>query len=160
MRICYFFSADWPEALRLLDEHAPQAERIYTGADKYAYWNAYRTRWDIHEDDFVTIEHDIGIHADVIPQFEDCTEPWCAFGYQIGSYICYTGNGCSKYSARLRLDVPMRDLMPFVPDVGQCPDCAAYCWAHFDTAVSARLHRAGFRPHVHEPNVRHLRMET
>jgi hypothetical protein len=182
MRVCYFFSADWPEARQLLHEHAPGAEEIWTGDGLYDYWRATLDRWG--HDDLVTIEQDNGIHADVIPQFENCPEPWCSFGYQIGSYICVEGGGCRKLSLEAQQAVTIEHLEYPVPpeswewsvplavqaegissrtvrilDIGECADCAALCWRHMDTRIGGALKRAGFNVHVHEPSIRHLRME-
>ena len=158
MRVWYFWSADWPEARRLLAEHAPGAESVWTGAGEYAYWRETAARWGV--DDLVTIEHDNGIHADVIPQFEACPEPWCSFAYKIGTYLCTTGGGCRKLSLDLQRQVAIRDFLYPVRDIGECPECAALCWRHMDTRITETLRRAGFsEPHVHEPPVRHLRME-
>lgn len=160
MRVCYFWAAEWPEARRLLTEHAPEAVPVWTGENPYSYWHAYDAEWNGNAgEDLVTIEQDIGIHGDVLPQFRDCPEPWCAFGYQVASYTCIYGNGCSKYSRELRAEVRTDLILPLVPDIGECADCAAYCWRHLDSAVSAELMRRGYQPHVHTPDVRHLRME-
>ena len=156
MKVCYFFSADWPEARDLLHKHAPGAEEVWTGDDPYDYWHAMAMRWG--QDDLVTIEQDNGIHAEVIPQFEACPEPWCSFGYQIGSYICTEGNGCRKLSLDAQRAVTFQDLEGFVADIGGCPDCAALCWRHLDTRIANALKRVGYKVHVHTPNVRHLRM--
>jgi len=173
VRVCYFFSADWPEARDLLHQHAPGAEEIWTGNSVYDYWHAMALRWG--EDDLVTIEQDNGIHEEVIPQFQDCKEPWCSFGYQIGSYICTEGNGCRKISleaqktvtfAHLEYPPPLPAWEPVIPptrsrgiaDIGECADCAALCWRHLDTRIAGALKRAGYTVHVHTPNVRHLRM--
>ncbi len=166
LKICYFFSADWPEARDLLHEHAPDAEEIWTGDSVYDYWHAMAMRWG--QDDLVTIEQDIGIHGNVIPTFKGCPEPWCSFGYQVGSYICTEGNGCRKISLEAQRVVTFEDLQyPVlhpgdprngVQDIGGCPDCAALCWRHLDTRIAGALRRAGYTVHVHTPNVRHLRM--
>ena len=157
MKICYFFSADWPEARDLLHEHAPGAEEIWTGGGPYDYWHATLLRWGL--DDLVTIEQDNGIHEEVIPQFEACTEPWCAFGYQIGSYTCYTGGGCRKLSLEAQRLVPASALQYPVRDIGECPECAVLCWRHMDTRITAALEDAGLGVHIHKPDIRHLRME-
>jgi hypothetical protein len=157
LKVYYFYSADWPEACDLVIRHAPMAEHVWTGGHPYEYWQATTFRWG--QDDLVTIEQDIGIHAEVIPQFENCPEPWCAFGYQIGTSLCYTGGGCRKLSLEAQQQVPLPALMYPVRDIGECPVCAALCWRHMDTRITAALEDAGFRVHVHEPQVRHLRME-
>jgi hypothetical protein len=175
MRVCYFFSADWREARDLLHQHAPGAEEVWTGDDPYQYWRELKARWGAG--DLVTIEHDNGIHEEVIPQFENCPEPWCSFGYQIGSYICTEGNGCRKLSLEAQKAVtfahleyppplptwdPQTELLPTrsrgIIDIGECHDCAALCWCHLDTRIAGALKRAGYTVHVHTPNVRHLRM--
>jgi hypothetical protein len=157
VKICYFWSADWPEARRLLAEHAPHAESVWTGGNSYAYWHATLLRWGT--DDLVTIEQDNGIHEEVIPQFEACPELWCSFGYAIGTSTCYTGGGCRKLSLELQRQVPVERLEYPVPDVGECPECAALCWRHLDTRITETLLRGGYAPHKHYPDIRHLRME-
>jgi hypothetical protein len=155
--ICYFWSAEWPEARRLLAEHAPDAESVWTGGDDYHYWRETAARWG--HDDLVTIEQDNGIHAGVIPGFEACPEPWCSFGYEIGGSLCVLGGGCRKLSLDLQKQVSLADILYPVRDIGECPDCAALCWRHMDTRISAALQRAGCTVHVHEPPIRHLRAE-
>jgi hypothetical protein len=164
----------WPEARDLVLEHAPDAEFVWTGASDYHYWQETLARWG--QDDLVTIEQDVGIHSGVIPEFSECPEPWCTFGYQIGSAICYTGNGCRKISLEAQQAVTIQHLeypppepawkwaVPHptrsrgIMDIGDCPECAALCWRHLDTRIATALERAGFPYHVHTPNVRHLRM--
>lgn len=173
MRVCYFYSADWTEARRLLHENAPEAEEVWTGDGLYDYWHATMLRWGT--DDLVTIEQDNGIHEEVIPQFRDCPEPWCSFGYQIGSYTCTEGGGCRKLSLEAQQAVTVQHLEypPPLPvwewaavqrskgiiDIGECLDCAVLCWRHMDTRIANALKRAGFQVHVHKPDIRHLRME-
>ena len=152
----------WPEARELVHQYAPEAEFVWTGADDHHYWRETASRWGL--DDLVTIEQDNAIHENVIPEFKACKEPWCSFGYQIGAYICTTGGGCRKLSLQAQQRVPVLNLLyadphAGIPDIGGCPDCAALCWRHMDTRISAALGRAGFRVHVHKPDIRHLRME-
>jgi hypothetical protein len=158
MRVCFFFSSIWPEAYELLRAHAPGAEEVWTGGDDYQYWRETAARWG--QDDLVTVEGDIGIHEKVIPEFTACPEPWCCYSYQVGSYMCTTGGGCRKLSLPAQQAVTLADIAYPVRDIGECPECAALCWRHLDTRITSALMRAGFRVHVHEPPVRHLRMET
>jgi hypothetical protein len=130
---------------------------VWTGANEYHYWQETISRWG--KDDLVTIEQDNGIHEEVIPQFRDCTEPWCAFGYQVGSYICLKGGGCRKLSLEAQQIVPVDALRYPVPDIGECPECAVLCWRHMDSRISAALEIAGLSVHEHTPQIRHLRME-
>ena len=153
----------WPEAREMVHRYAPDAELVWTGADDHHYWRETAARWGI--DDLVTIEQDNAIHEDVIPQFAECKEPWCAFGYPIGTALCYTGGGCRKLSleAQQRVTVPKLlypDLARGITDIGACPDCAALCWRHMDSRIMAALQRAGYTVHEHKPDIRHLRMET
>jgi hypothetical protein len=128
------------------------------GGDDYQYWRETAARWG--QDDLVTVEGDIGIHEKVIPEFTACPEPWCCYSYQVGSYMCTTGGGCRKLSLPAQQAVTLADIAYPVRDIGECPECAALCWRHLDTRITSALMRAGFRVHVHEPPVRHLRMET
>lgn len=158
MIVCYFYAQQWPEARRLLHQYAPGAETVWTGADPYHYWRETAARWG--HDDFVSVEQDNAVHEHVIPEFEACPEPWCAFGYQIGGYLCTTGGGCRKLSLEAQQRVTVKDILYPVRDVGECEDCAALCWRHMDTRISRALQRAGYAgPHVHEPPIRHLRAE-
>jgi hypothetical protein len=131
---------------------------VWTGADDYHYWRETTARWGT--DDLVTIEQDNGIHGGVIPAFTGCPEPWCCFGYEIGGYICTTGGGCRKLSYAVQQQVTVHDLLGLVGDVGECAECAALCWRHMDTRITEALRRAGYEVHVHQPDIRHLRMET
>ena len=70
-----------PTTGRLLNKYAPGHERVFlTGMD--GYWQLVTELWGNGES-FMLVEHDIGIHANVLPDFAACPSWWCGFhGYR------------------------------------------------------------------------------
>lgn len=183
MRAVQFWFREFPEATALLAEHAPGAHRAWTGPDDYGYWREFAREWQDPRENLTVIEGDVGIHAEVIPQFSACGEPWCAFENEIGpGGWTPMGLGCTKFSASLRERVTVQDIMCPVPHAGAggckgawcedvhsggsachnrhhgCPDCGAFCFRHVDGPVTdaIRLVTGQAAPHVHAPRVTHF----
>ena len=108
MRVCFFWFTEWPRARELLARHAPDAELVYTGPDDFGYWRELKARWT-GESDLVMVEQDIGIHADVLPGFASCDEPWCAFPHYMRPEHppIAMDLGCTRFSAQLQRLVPL-----------------------------------------------------
>lgn len=184
MRVCYFWFTEWKQALGLLNEHAPDAKKIWTGPDSQGYWRQLAYEWENPNDDLLVIEQDVGIHERVIPEMESCKEPWCAFQSRVGG-LTARGLGCTKFSRELREQVTVQDIMCPVPHQDKtrcngvycnsfspgmsachnrhagCRDCGSFCHRHIDGPVCDALFLiAGLRePHVHYPPVRHFHYE-
>lgn len=157
MRVAYFWFDPWPAAEAALPA---DAERIYTGPDTGDYWKAFASQWT-GEGDLVSIEQDVAIHDQVIPQFEACPEPWCSFGWMVGpGQHSFWWLGCTRYSAALQRAIPVSELCrPNPPDV--CERCTSVpCHRHLDVVFGAIIEHLGYEwPHVHQPDIRHLRAE-
>lgn len=91
------------------------------------------------------IEHDIEIHAGVLPSLAACDRDWCTFPYpqQPGlNFACTQALGCARFSAALQRAVP------FPPETP---------WDGLDGAIATALIAAGRAVHVHWPAVTHHR---
>lgn len=136
-----------PLADQALQRHAPSAQRVQVGASPYAYGSLLASLWS-QGVDFLLVEHDIEIHAGVLPSLAACDEPWCLFPYpgagdQGGNRLVDHALGCTRFAGTLLRAEPRAVPAPGVH------------WAQLD----CRLHRAlcarGYRPHVHLPPVAH-----
>ena len=147
----------WPGTKESLGMYAPDALIIPIPADDISRpWADYAERWGT--DDLVIIEQDVIIHADVLPQFEACPEPWCLFParhYATGGGWMKTGIMCNRFRREFMQAVPV-EAVEAVP--GSCPRCKGEnqrCWAHLDGKTRAAGEAAGFTIHVHWPSVGH-----
>ena len=118
-------------------------------------WEAYKSLWG--QDDLMVIEQDIILHEDVIPQFENCPEPWCLFPFRYtpGEDFLAEGTGCNRYRLRFQQEV-----LPEAAEAvdGCCPRCEGKnpgCWAHIDGRLLEAGRKAGFEIHVHWPSAGH-----
>lgn len=152
--ICAYVNGDEPGAPRglhplceqALAKYAPDAEMHYVGTRHDAYRELLDEVWRDGKS-FLVVEHDIEIHADVIPEALDCAEPWCAWQYVVGSDpngFVETSLGCTRFSADLLRDFPAGISGLPVRD-----------WRRIDCELSPRLRTAGYAPHVHLPAVLH-----
>jgi hypothetical protein len=135
----------------LLDLHAPG----WVGAEldparPDAYQTLLEAEWQ-RPGDLVVIEHDIGIHAGVMPGFDACPEPWCGHAYNIAGrdLVCL---GCTRFKASLKAAVPdlftRIDALPFD---GLNPRD----WRRLDVRLAGVLQCLGYAPHTHTPTVEH-----
>lgn len=148
-----------PETVHSLDYYSlGTAEYVDASGDPFAYWRAMSRFW-VSGDDLMTVEHDNVIHGQVIPQFLECPEPWCSFGYPTKPGEPYNllvvGLGCTRFRKELLAACPPH----LVDEVqGACKDCRGVpgCWRHCDVRIRTVLYAAGYKPHVHYPPVGHL----
>lgn len=133
-------------AVEALRRHAPGAEVIHLGLAHDAYYRLLTELWEAGEG-FLIVEHDVEIHAGVIPGMERCENDWCLHGY-FGAGLppqLLTGSlGCTRFSAGLlarhpafMAGLPVRD------------------WRRLDCEIHPRLVALGEKPCVHEPPVDH-----
>lgn len=133
-----------PLTLAALQRYAPDADLADIGKAYDAFWRFLAQLWDEGEG-FLLVEHDIEIHAEVIPQLEGCPESWCVFPFPgAGGALLYGSLGCTRFSTELIAKVPnlMKDLC--VRD-----------WRRLDSEITPALERAGCTRHYHEPPVPH-----
>lgn len=135
-----------------LDQHAPGwVGYELDPARPDAYHHLLAAQWDDHGTDLVTVEHDIGIHAGVLPGFDACPEPWCAHAYPIGAQMlpCL---GCTRFRAGLKAAFPdlftqlARDYRDGSPPMD---------WRRLDVRLAGELQCRGWAVHVHQPPVEH-----
>jgi hypothetical protein len=165
MRIlCVATGEPWPAAKAALERYAPQAEIVSVAAgDSYAYWQAVATRWDA-TDDLLIVEHDITIHAKVLPQLAGCVDSWCVFPYRhplrLDGWL-ESALGCTRFSADFQDAVTPPDIMylPYWSALYGQPCCKKRpCWRHLDTRIREAAERLGFHPHIHSPTVGHRKV--
>ena len=138
------------ETYNALTKYTPlgSLEMVETGYDVSAYWWELRRRWS-GEDDLMIVEQDNVIDAEVVPSFQECMEPWCAFEYlgPPGMDVDGTGEGrilrkslgCTRFSAQLMNDVPAETIS----------DKDYFVWHLLDMRISRMLEMRGYAPHVH-----------
>lgn len=158
MRVSYFYyNTSWTEAVAALPLGTAC---IYTGPFTENYFRAFAKQW-AGEEALVSIEQDVAVHGDVIPQFAECPNPWCAFGWQVGpGQWSHWWLGCTKFSAELQRAVPVSRLCaPHPPDV--CTACSMVpCHRHLDVVLTAVGEYLGYeQPCIHGPDIRHLRAQ-
>lgn len=117
-----------------------------------AYWESLARWWEVcakARKDLLIVEHDVVVHDDALRQFDECTEPMCAFTYWLGNSYG-VGLGCTRFRSpliRMNRDAVERAgrlTTDGLPVVGH--------WKRMDT----RMWQVLGPPHVHEPPVRHL----
>ena len=148
----------WPATATSLADHAPGALIIPIPADDIERpWRDYAERWG--KDDLVIVEQDVILHADVLPQFEACPEPWCLFPgrhHARGGDFMDTGLLCNRFRREFMKAVPV-EAVEAVP--GSCHRCDGgrdpRCYAHLDGRTREAGEAAGFKIHVHWPSVGH-----
>src|ERR1019366_7221099 len=69
-----------PRAEAALLQYAPQAERVSVAESDTAYCALLPRLWEQGET-FLLVEHDVAIHATVVPDTAACRELWCAWPY-------------------------------------------------------------------------------
>lgn len=158
MRIACFYTDLRPACRAALP---PGAELVWTGADDGHYWRELMARWD-GTDDLVTIEHDVEIHDQVIPQFAACDSLWCLFPYPYGDYapgaICTGALGCTKFSAQCQRQFPdiAQRAADFALANGLPPEPV---WDACDSYIRRALVVAGVQECRHYPLVTHHKLE-
>ena len=130
----------FPEAIKELFQHHPDAELAWVGDNPYAYWSLFVQLWKENKP-FVIVEHDIVIGDMTIRNLEDCDSRWCAATYHEAPGEPVSGLGCTKL-------VPSGDV-----GFSTFPE---QVWQNVDTTVAGLLTTAGWRVHEHGPWLRHL----
>jgi hypothetical protein len=132
-----------PETWTALEQHAPDAEYVGPLDTALGYYSLLAGLWAGGEG-FAIVEHDVVIHAGVIPGFVGCSQPWCSFPYS-GGYTLFTeGLGCARFSGALTQRLP--SLIDDIDDRS---------WFSLDSMIAVALHAAGYKVHVHQPPVLH-----
>lgn len=141
-----------PATARLANRHAPGHRKVRLDpADTSAYWRLLAACWR-EPGDLTVIEHDIGVHAGVIPGFAGCPEPWCGFPYPLDRGVMLACLGCTRFTAALKAAEP--DLLEVVGEVTG-DGLPAKDWRRLDVRIGDELKRRGYALHVHEPSVKH-----
>ena len=145
-----------PLALKGLQEHAPDADLVDLGPGSDRYYLYLCGLWREGES-FLIVEQDIEIHGDVLPQLEQCPEPWCIFPYpgprpargwsqnpdnDPNAHLLYRSLGCTRFSSELMGKFP--GFMNGLP----CHD-----WRRLDAVIHPRLEAQRFKAHIHWPQV-------
>ncbi|HUX70787.1 MAG TPA: hypothetical protein VMV41_09780 [Cellulomonadaceae bacterium] len=141
-----------------LDLHAIARGHTVTYVDvsgsESAMWEMWRDLW-AQGDDIVVVEHDIVIHEEVLPRFEDCPNVWCAnpYPYAFGNSDPYHGTGCVRFRAALTVEFP--DLWE---RVGQRkgPKHPQRHWCSLDGWSQLELWPRNYRQCHHTPAVGHV----
>lgn len=92
---------------------------------------------------FTLVEHDVAPRLGQIEQLEDCSEPWCHYGYCPGDWT--PTFGCVRFSAELIAGTP-----------GIFED-ESWPWGQLDAKFQVEARRLGWEPHWHYPHVLHTR---
>ena len=123
---------------------------VNVSVSETAYFEALKAIWARRET-FALLEHDVVCRPDVVRAFEECPEPWCAFGY---SDICHpecmeawaNTLGCTRFR---------EEILDLVPDaLSSIPD-GERGWLNLCDRIGERLRAAGFTHHWHHPPVEH-----
>src|SRR5215469_4494699 len=69
-----------------------------SAGDDRSYFRTIAKYWNTGPD-LLIVEHDIEIHADVIPQLETCGGDWCTFPYRLWKPDVWIHNalGCTRF---------------------------------------------------------------
>lgn len=141
-----------PATARLANRHAPGHRRVRLDpADMSAYWALLARLWQ-EPGELIVVEHDIGLHAGVIPGFTACPEPWCGFPYPLDRGVMLACLGCTRFRAELKAAEP--DLLEVTGEVTG-DGLPAKDWRRLDVRLGDELKRRGYVMHVHPGPVRH-----
>jgi hypothetical protein len=141
-----------PLTQKAIDAYAPEAELVRLGDSRYAYWELLCRLW-AGGDAFAIVEHDIEIHAEVMPVFRECPEPWCTFAYPGQFNSLATALGCVRFSKRLLAECP--GLMENLDSHRGTHSALTHSWSALDSHVRDDLGRLRVPTHVHYPMVGH-----
>lgn len=144
MRVVVPYTSIHPLAKAALVRHAPDAVAYDMASAHDAYYRLLTGLWGGGKS-FLVVEHDVEIHADVIPQLEACGEGWCLFPYSAPNGGLFSQSlGCTRFGSQLlraepefMVELPVRD------------------WRRLDCEMYPRLTARGHAPHVHFPPCRH-----
>jgi hypothetical protein len=128
-----------PKADQVLRRCAPQAERVDVSGSRFDYAALIAALWSDRRD-FLLIEHDVEISAEILDSFAACPEPWCSVGSDPGS-------GTALQCNRIR-----RELIDAAPEA--FASFAGREWDQaLDAAALAAFASSGAEVHQH-PEVR------
>lgn len=142
--VCPYHPQVHPRTERALRAFAPHARLFALSHHPHSYYQFFCERWQEGEG-FPLVEHDIELHADVLPQLEACESPWCIFPYQGPPNTIFARSlGCTRFSTEL-----IRTRGSLAVEL-ECRD-----WRRMDTAINYNLQQLGYQPCIHEPIVKH-----
>lgn len=124
-----------------MQRFAPDAQFVSLRGDGDTAYGALLAYWWLSRESFVVVEHDIAIHDTVLPQFEECQQPWCTFPYSGGHELLTNGLGCARFAGSFTS--AHRDVADAL---------TASPWWCLDTVIAEALGA----PHVHQPPVSHV----
>jgi hypothetical protein len=174
VRICYFWTKLWDEAVEALP---PDAEQVYVGESLTSYWDALSARWGT--DDLMIVEHDIVLHDQVVEQFEACPNVWCTFPYWHDEWLD-EALGCTRLRLSIQQQITPAEIqeeswgscwecnptatMPTVDELRDLPKWRQRikdgeilgCWRHIDGKLIWSMRRHKQKVCVHLPTVEHL----
>jgi hypothetical protein len=161
MIVCCFTKLR-PETVESLAKYAPLAEFVNVWGEPFNYWRALLKHWDDKED-LIIVEHDMEIHENVIPEFNDCPSPWCTFPYDHQyeeGRVLTMSLGCTKLSFEARQLAPPEKLCKVKMECWTCHagsqlEGLPACWMHIDAKLAAWLEHKDMHPCVHSPPVIH-----
>lgn len=159
MRIVVPYTRLHERAIRpLMDLRLGAQAFAYVGQDDEAYWRLLCELWADAED-FLIVEHDMELHAEVIPQLVACENDWCVFPYS-GSQPIWTRKrtdnpprtpvvfrcalGCTRFRRQLMLDEPQA-----------ITHMRLHTWRRLDSQLASYLFQHGYKACEHEPHVIH-----
>lgn len=149
MRIICLYNQLHPLTVKAIEAHAPQTEFIDTSGSDFAYWEAIAAHWT-GEDDLMLIEHDVEIHAQTVPQFEECENLWCHFSYPYRGGVTVMATGCTRYRAELQRKVSTADILA-EPSYRGIPGH----WEYMDATIGNAFAKKGIGICTHSPPVGH-----
>lgn len=123
----------------------PAAHLVDVSGDPYGYWHEIDARWS-GESDLLVVEHDIELHAGVIPGVARCSSGWCTYPYRgrpDHGNIETMALGCTRFSAALQRRVPFPQRQQW--------------WSLGGQIALTLVDGCGLAPCVHEPPVAHWR---
>jgi hypothetical protein len=174
VRVCYFYTKTWDEAVEALPS---DAEQVYVGGGFTDYWEAISSRWG--SDDLMVVEHDIMIHDEVLRQFEECPNVWCTFPYWKNEWFD-NALGCTRFRLEVQQEISPQEIQE--ESWGSCWECNPHatlpthdelldltkwrarvqggeilgCWRHIDGKIIWSMQRHNIKACVHLPTVEHL----
>lgn len=140
-----------PETTAALDASGFPWEAADVSATPTSYTRLLERLWASGEP-FALVEHDIVPHPGALAELAACDWPWCSYAYRLGS-IVHAGLGCARFSASLLAAVPDAAEQTWRESTDVHPPGH---WCSLDDRLRRVLARAGFAPHVHAVQVRHL----
>ena len=149
MRVICLYNRLHPLTVQAIERHAPQTEFVDTSGSDFAYWEAIAKRWT-GEEDLMLIEHDVEIHAQVVPQFTACPEWWCHFPYPYRGGLTAMATGCTRYRAELQRMVSTSDILAEKSYRGKPGH-----WEYMDVTMANAFARKNLEVCDHAPPVGH-----